>query len=230
MPSKTRKFLSPTLAAALGMLLSAGCQHNQWHAINKKISPADKQFETTEDPPITAATHFAAAQLAESRGDNKEAIEQYWAVVKMEPKNRDALFQLGTLYTRIQQFPDAIAAWTRYIDATGGDATGYSNLGFCHELAGHRGAAEEAYIKGIAKDAKNVPCRVNYGLMLARDNRIPEAEIQLQAVLSPAEVHYNLASVYELLGRKDQARAEYRRALTLDPGLTDAEARLSALQ
>jgi Flp pilus assembly protein TadD len=70
---------------------------------------------------------------------------------------------------------------------------------------------------------------VNYGLMLARQNRIGEATIQLQSVLTPAEVHYNLGSVYEWQGKKDRARVEFRKAIDLDPAFTEAETRLSAI-
>jgi tetratricopeptide (TPR) repeat protein len=52
----------------------------------------------------------------------------------------------------------------------------------------------------------------------------------LQAVLTPAEVHYNLASVLEHQNRKEAAKAEYRKAIELDPNLVDAQTRLSALQ
>jgi Flp pilus assembly protein TadD len=71
---------------------------------------------------------------------------------------------------------------------------------------------------------------VNYGLMLARDNRINEAIVQLQMVLTPAEMHYDLGSIYEHEGRKEQARVEFRKALDADPTLADAEVRLSSLR
>ena len=47
--------------------------------------------------------------------------------------------------------------------------------------------------------------------------------LQLQAALSPAEVHYNLGSVYEQQGKIEQARAEYQEAIKLDPKLIDAQ-------
>ena len=65
--------------------------------------------------------------------------------------------------------------------------------------------------------------------MLARQGRSGEALRQLQTVLPPAKAHYDLASVYEIQGRKPEARAEYQKAVELDPQLDDAKARLAAL-
>jgi Tfp pilus assembly protein PilF len=56
-----------------------------------------------------------------------------------------------------------------------------------------------------------------------------DAITQLRAVLTPAEVSYNIGSVHEMKGRKEQAKAEYQRALAMDPDFADAEARLAAL-
>jgi tetratricopeptide (TPR) repeat protein len=43
-------------------------------------------------------------------------------------------------------------------------------------------------------------------------------------------VHYNVGSAYESLGRTEQARLEYRKALEVDPGFADAQARLSEMR
>ena len=97
-------------------------------------------------------------------------------------------------------------------------------------MSGDLKAAEGAYQKGIAKDAKNEPCRVNYGLMLARQDRMTDAVNNLRAVLTPAQVAYNIGSVHELRGKKEQAKAEYQRAISLDPDFNDAKQRLAALE
>ena len=65
--------------------------------------------------------------------------------------------------------------------------------------------------------------------MLVRRGRVGEGKLQLGAVLKPAEVHYNLGSVYESQGHKEQAKAEYRQALELDPRFADAATRLGEL-
>lgn len=187
-------------------------------------------FETSEDPPITAETHFAAGQVSESNNSDAQAIKQYQAALKLDPKHKGALYRTGLVLSRMKKYNEAVPTWKRYIDVSGGDAIAFSNLGFCYELSGRMDEAESAYKQGIERDNKSVPCRTNYGLMLARLNRTAEATMQLQAILSPAEVHYNIASVYEQMGRKNQAKMEYEKALELNPSLSDAQMRLSALQ
>jgi Tfp pilus assembly protein PilF len=182
-----------------------------------------------KEPPINANTRFAAGQMAEGGGDYVNALAQYQAALKADPKHQPTLFFLALLYSRQRQFTSAIETWNRYIVATNGAAAGYSNLAFCYECAGHPADAEAAYRTGVAKDPKSQPCRVNYGLMLARQGRITEATEQLSAVLTTAEVHYDLASLYELQGKKVAAREEYRKALESDPNLRDAQLRLAAL-
>lgn len=194
------------------------------------ISAQRNPFETSQDPPITAETHFAAGQLAESQGDYNGALKQYKEAIKLDPKHKRAIYCQAICLSQLKKFPEAAATWKKYIEVTNNDPKGYSNLGFCYEMAGQIDEAESAYLRGIERDPKNVPCRTNYGLMLARLGRTAEGTLQLQAVLTPAEVHYNLASVLEHQNRKEAAKAEYRKAIELDPNLRDAEARLSALQ
>jgi tetratricopeptide (TPR) repeat protein len=167
--------------------------------------------------------------LAEAQGDLDNAVRQFNDALWLQPNHSPSLFHLGRIYTELKQFPKAIDAWQRYIKATNGDATGYSNLGFCYEVAKRPTDAEAAYKQGIAKDPQNQPCRVNYGLMLAGRGDLTAAGAQLGVVLAPAEVHYDLGSVLESQGRTDAARAEYRKALQFDPKMGDAQQRLAAL-
>ncbi len=186
-------------------------------------------FENSEDPPIKAETFFAAGQVAESHDDYASAVRQYREATKLVPNHKAAIYRTAICLSLLKKHNEAATTWTKYIELTGGDPRSYSNLGFCYELSGKIDAAEAAYLKGIEKDSKNVPCRTNYGLMLARIGRTGEAMVQLQIVLTPAEVHYNLASVLEAQGKREQAKVEYKKALEVDPEFKDAQTRLSAL-
>ena len=70
---------------------------------------------------------------------------------------------------------------------------------------------------------------MNYGLMLIRHGRVEEGAAQLSAVIPASEVHYDIASIYQMQGKKEEAKAEYRKALDLDPALLDARTRLASL-
>ncbi len=231
------------LLMSLCLLLAAGaggCDKNKQAEQKRQREIAQRQkgeakanadkFETSDDPPFTADTRFAAGQLAESQGNLDNAIAQYRAAIKLNPKHLDAMFRLGGVYVQSRRFDEAIAMWQQYIKATNDAPQAYSNLALADETAGRFDDAEKAYQAGIARDPKNQSCRVNYGLMLARRNQLDGAIAQLSTVLSPAEIHYNLGAVCEQQGRTEEAKAYYRKALELDPKLRDARARLSVLR
>jgi tetratricopeptide (TPR) repeat protein len=232
-----RQFHSIACGIALVlMILSSGCADNK-NGIQgvagkdaTEMNAARSEFEKSGDPPLTAQTHFAAGQLNETQGQIPLAIEQYEASLKLDPKYVPSLFRLAFDYSQIKQYPQAIAAWQRYIDATDHSAIGYSNLAYCQELSGDPGSAEQSYESGIEREPSNQPCRVNFGLMLARQGRIDEAKAQFGAVLSPAESLYNIASVLEQQGKKDEAKAQFQEAVKSDPKLIDAQTRLAELE
>lgn len=213
------------IAIALFVLVS-GCAHQQKPA---PTAQTRSDFEKIKDPPIGAQTFFAAGQLAESQGRLVEASVQYKKAVIAKPDYQDALYRYGVVLTELKDYPHAIETWTKYVDATNGDATAYSNLGFSQELAMQFDAAELSYKRGIAKDPHNEPCHVNYGLMLARKGRGEVALLQLQTVLTPAEAHYDLGSVYDSQKRKQEAISEYRKALELDPTLEEAKSKIASI-
>jgi tetratricopeptide (TPR) repeat protein len=217
-----------TLVATLLITFAAGCSSQKPQNQSTLPTPV-VEFEKTKDPPMRAQTHFAAGQLAESQGHLEKAAQQYRRALGIDAKYTEAMFRLGIVYTQLQSFPNALQIWNDYVKATKGSANAYGNLGFCEEVAGDPAAAEAAYIKGIAKDPTNEACHVNFGLMLARHGRTNEGLLQLQTVLPPAKAHYDLASVYESLNRKEEAKAEYSKALELDPSLIDAKSKLATL-
>lgn len=237
---KATRFVVALSALLAGGLCLGGCAKDG-EAAAGHFGPLDRheaqalnaehsRFDSAKEPAFSAQTHYAAGQLAESQGSPQSAIQQYRSALKLDPHHLPSLYRLGVLYAQARLYPQAIATWQEYVKETDEDPVAYSNLGFCYELAGRTTEAEAAFKQGIAKDSACNPCRVNYGLMLARAGRTNEAIIQLQAVLPEAQVHYNLASLHEQYNRRDAARAEYRKALELDPTLAEAKTRLAAIE
>jgi tetratricopeptide (TPR) repeat protein len=225
-----RHFTIPLASGIATVVLMAGCamNHDTGAAANDQ-TPGHESAETHPNAPLTSNTHFAAGQVAESQGDMQRALTQYQAACDLDPTASVPLMRMGMIYTRTGQFDRAVEIWHRYIKATREDAAGYCDLGYTLELAGRVSEAQTAYSTAIAKSPMNETARVDYGLMLARQGRTSEAILQWNTVLTPAEVHYNLASVLESQGKKTQAKAEYREALKIDPDMTDAQSRLAGL-
>jgi tetratricopeptide (TPR) repeat protein len=238
-PRANRVVYRTALTASLsaGVLALVGCVSQPANTNARNTDPnlqgqsvAQNDWEKKEkDPAITPETFYAAGQLAESQEMTDKAIGQYNKALKLNKDHLPSLFRLGVIYAKNKQFPQAIVVWKHYLEATGGDATAYANVGFCYELSGNFEAAEDAYESGIRRDPSSAACRVNYGLMLARRGRFNQAMHEWQVVLPPAEVYYNMGSAYEAMDRKEQAKAEFHKALEADPQLADARARLEQL-
>jgi tetratricopeptide (TPR) repeat protein len=206
-------------------------QQQKWQGADRTASGNNATAAADyNEPSISAATFFAAGQLAEARGNYKVAAEQYTKAAETDAGYLMAIYRLGVVYSRAKDWNNAVATWNRYIEETNGTASAYSNLGFCYELMGDGANAEEAYKKGLVRDPKNQPCRVNYGLMLARHSRYDEAQQQFAMVLTEAEGHFNIASIMEQQGRIKEAKTEYQIALKLDPFLSDAKNRLANVE
>lgn len=230
--NKRLLFVLP-IAAVVSLMAAGGCagknSDGSTHGKQAKAGGGDNFEAARKDPPVQPETSFAAAQWSEEMNQLPKAADLYRQTLKADPKHEQAMYRLGIVTAKMRQYPEAIEIWKRYVKLTNGSSQAYSNLAYTQDLAGLTNDAVASYEKGISRDPKSVPCRVNYGILLAKQGRTDQALAQLQTVLSPAEAHYNIGSVYELQGKKQQARAEYRKALQLDADLTDAKTRLAAL-
>ena len=220
-----------TKITGLILLIAAGCAHDQpATTVTNHPLPSEKDvIQTKPDAPLTANTHFAAGQVAESQGDYPRAMVQYLQAVKLDPSATVPLLRMAMIYTKQRDFDEAIATWQKYIKLTNGSAAGYCDLGYTLEMNQRFGEAESAYKTAVSKEPTNEVTRVNYGLMLARLGRMDAATVQLSAVLTPAEAHYNIASVLESQGKIEAAKVQYNEALRLDPDMADAKARLASI-
>jgi tetratricopeptide (TPR) repeat protein len=91
-------------------------------------------------------------------------------------------------------------------------------------------AARAAYEACLAVDAHHTEARLNLGRLLHLDGRLDEAEkVYRSSHSGEAILSFNLAVLLEDFERDDEAAAEYRQALALDPGFADAHFNLARL-
>ena len=193
-------------------------------------APEPREITDAPMPKINFQTYVAAGDLAASRGQHVRAAEQYGKAAALRPEDTDILRKLALSHTRNGQMKPAVEAWKKYLSATGESAEGFGSLGYAYELAGDPTSAEETYLAGIKKHPDGALVRINYGLMLVRRNKVDAAVQQMSAVLKPHEVNYNIAGVYDQMGRRDLAQFYYRRALECNPGFQPARQKLTMVE
>jgi tetratricopeptide (TPR) repeat protein len=222
--------MTKRLLLIIPVLLATGCTNHSEGTADRSAIPADAKFTDVKDPAINAETHYAAGNLAESMDQPAKAIQQYQAAVAIDPKHKQALYHLALLQTNAKDFPAALETWDKYLAATNYSAIAYANKALCYQMSDDYEKAEQTFKLGIERSPKDEMCRVNYGLMLARQGRMNDALMQLQVVLPPAAAHYNLGSIYEIQGKSAQAKMEYTRSLEADPTFFDSQQRLADLK
>lgn len=218
------------IGCSMVALLAVGCTSDGKTQANQRQTPDPGDIAEAPMPEIRFDTYVAAGDLAASRGQFGRAAEQYEAALKQRPKDEQTLRKLALAYAKMGQMNACIDAWKRHLSATGESAESYGSLGYAYELAGNPTEAEKVYQEGIRKHPNGALVHINYGLMLVRRNRVDEAVKQMSAVLQPHEVNYNIAGVYDQLGRRDLAQFYYRRALECNPTFTPARQKLSMVE
>ena len=223
-----------TLGLMACLLVVVGCSSNK-NTVAKpppRYSEPDKILDgdaKSFEKKMTPETHIVAAQLAETQDRAEEAADQYRKALKLDPNNTTALYGLARLYTVKGQFDQAIPAWERYVRATNEDPSAWNNLARCQELALQWSEAEASYKRALQRDPDNKQSLINYGLMMAKRDRIEEAQVWLGKALKPQEVAYNIASVFEIRGMHQEAKAHYMEALRIDPEFKEAQFRLDRM-
>ncbi|MBK9758958.1 MAG: tetratricopeptide repeat protein [Flavobacteriales bacterium] len=142
---------------------------------------------------------FNSALAYESKGDLPKALERYQECIKIG-------------YDKPEIYRYAASLQNRNKDLEGGLAT----IG-----------------DGLKRHAGNKELMLDYISYLQEANRVAEAEPMVVAALekdpSNAVLHSLLASIYEGKGKIDEAEAEYKKSIELDPQFFDGQYNIGVL-
>ncbi len=218
------------LLIGLSSLLLVGCKTDQdTVGYNQPTYTDDSSEEIDSKAKVDAATYIAAGDLASSRGQFAQASEQYKKALASKPNDQIIIRKIALSEVKSGQLNKAIESWKKYLSITNGSIEGYGSLGFAYELAGNQKEAEKTYLEGISKHPAGRLVRINYGLMLVRQNKVDQAVEQMSSVLQPHEVNYNIGSVYEQLHRKDLAQFYFKRSLECNPDFAPAKQKVASI-
>jgi len=126
------------------------------------------------------------------KGDLTKAETLYRKILKIAPKNADALHLLGVIFHHSGKSDLAITLIKRAISIDSGQSVFYNNLGNVFLTEGNLGKAKNCFQKAI------------------------------QTSIQYAEAHYGLGKTLHLQGRLDEAIEAYNEALRLNPEMIEA--------
>ncbi|HTB15793.1 MAG TPA: tetratricopeptide repeat protein [Bryobacteraceae bacterium] len=188
---------------------------------------------------VTDANYVAYNNLGAALrhdGNILEAIDNFERVVAIRPDDPEAQDNLGEALTAAGKIGDAEPHLVQAVRLRPSFAKAHVDLGAVLFREGHAAEAESQYRIAVEFDPSDAAAQFGLGGVLMAQGREQEAQARLeralpllsaQVAMNPEDVdgHYNLGTIYGILGRADDAIAEFSQAIRLRPG--DAQARFN---
>ncbi len=182
--------------------------------------------------PATAEIHANRGNTLAALGRADEALAAYREATRLKPAHLEAWLNAGALFHRAGRLEDAAATF-RAAAGTCPDARVFYNLGQClRELPAPDGDARKTHLEeaaaafrsALAADGGYLPARIALSAAQAALGDYPAAIATLEAALErepdrgrKREHLNNLGELYRKAGRREDAVATLRLALSLDP-------------
>ena len=183
--------------------------------------------------------HALADAANEERDENvrqkklEEAIAQYEAGLKLNPKHVDLLDNFGNLLSQSGHPDQAIALFSRALQIDSQNATLHTDLGVALGMMGKIDDAVAQLQQAVQLNPNLASAHANLGNAFAMQGKLPQAIAEFSAAvrLRPYEAypHFNYGVALAQSGRRDEAAAQFREALRLKPDYEPAQRQLNLL-
>lgn len=173
---------------------------------------------------VTEALQQALRQHQAGRLD--EAERGYRSVIRIDPRQPDALHLLGIVQQQRGDATSAVGYIRRAIRENPHAAVFHSNLAAAHKARGELNEARACLEEAVRLDPGLADAHYNLGTVLKELGELDRATGALHRTLelepAHAEAHNNLGIVLAERGRLDEAIAGYRRAIVCRPNYAEA--------
>lgn len=166
--------------------------------------------------PTNLTPVIRTAETFNQLGAHHDAGDAWASVLRLHPRNFDALIGFGSTLTALNQPLAALEHFERARAIRETPAL-LNGLGVAHDMLGNAGTAQEAYRRGLEMAPGNLALTNNLGVSLALSGGSAEAIEKLEAAAempgSGIGHRQNLAMAYGLAGFYDRARTVGRQDL-----------------
>jgi predicted CXXCH cytochrome family protein len=197
-------------------------------ALGKSQEPLDAMLKSIQADPNQADTWYNLALLQSDLGDKKSAIDSFRHSIALDPEFADSRNDLGAVLAETGQVPEAEAEFRGALRIRPALPGAHAYLAY---LLANRSNFDEAvwHFERAGNSAFN---QFNYGVTLARMNRMAQArthlERSLQADAKQPLAHEVLGGLLEAEGKTPEAISHYKEAILLRPDFGKAHLDLGA--
>jgi tetratricopeptide (TPR) repeat protein len=177
--------------------------------------------------------HNNLARILAEQGRYKEAEQQCFAALAIDPGSPDVWYNLGNAFLAQHKLDEAIRAFSEAIRLAPADSKAHNNLSNALFQKNRTNEALHEVRKAVRLDPDNVEARSNFGHMLSERAKSQEAISQYREILrlqpANAAAHNNLGHLLAAGGHLDEALPHFVEAVRLQPGSPEAQANLGNL-
>jgi len=173
-----------------------------------------------EDPDLRNALGWTLFQ----EGRSAEAVAEYERALAANPNHAKAHNNLALALVDLGRLEEAASHFERSLEIEP-KAEIYSDLGFTLARLGNSEAARADYQKALELDPKCASAHYTLAVTFVQEGTFGEAESHYRQALAAkptAETHNGLGYALARQGRTDEAVAEFRKAIDVDPKFTPA--------
>jgi tetratricopeptide (TPR) repeat protein len=203
-----------------------------------RLGEAIEQLQAfvVEEPsiaPVKSARRMLARAFA-ARHEMRQAIEQLQLVLAASPSDVAAHGLLADALATEHRFAESVTHYQAFLSAQPGDADAWTGLGVALVATGKGAEAVAAFRNAVGAVPGNGHFRVNLArALLDQGDPAGAGEQAQQAVALDANdpaAHEVLGRVLAAMGKIDDARREFERALQIDPKYVPASEGLRSLR
>jgi tetratricopeptide (TPR) repeat protein len=173
---------------------------------------------TPEDATDDASVYMIISSVQMQSGDLKSAEESARKAIELNPDDGDALVQLSSVLDRAGRYDESEKILRDLIKRNPANATALNNLGY---FLVERGERYEEALKLIERAINIEPINGNFldslGWAHYKKGNLEEARVQLEKAMvhsrRNATIHEHLGDVLRDMGRENEARRQWEKAL-----------------
>ncbi len=170
--------------------------------------------------------YFLKGIIYKELKDTAKAISSFQTAVQVDPDYRDAIIQLGTIHSS-KKDPIALQYFNNAFRLDTTDVFPLYARGMYYQQLGEYEKAKEEYRKSIHYNSDYINSFFATGWILLQQDSLEKAWRQFDIVtkLEPtdAEAYYNRGLASELMGKTQDALADYKQAVIFDETYKEAQ-------